>query len=48
MFSPSLLILYGLSILEEDVVGANLGDCAGFNSGHFLGHGPDLVEVHVG
>ena len=42
--------LYALifTILDEDVVGANMGNCIGSDLGHFLGHGPSLVEVYVG
>jgi hypothetical protein len=35
--------LRGLAILEEDVVGANLGS----NIGHFLGYGLGMVKVYV-
>ena len=31
------------TLLRMDAVGANLGDYAGFDTGHFLGHGPHLA-----
>ena len=40
--------LCGLAILEKDAIGADLGDCAGFDMGHFLEYGPDMVKVYVG
>jgi hypothetical protein len=40
--------LCSLAILEEDIVGADLGNCTGSYSGYFLGHGPSVVEVYVG
>jgi hypothetical protein len=48
MFPPSLRYLCGLAILEGDAIKTDLGDCTGFDSGHFLGHEPDLVEVYEG
>jgi hypothetical protein len=37
-----------LAILEKDAVGADSGDCTRSDLGYFLGHGPNMVEVHVG
>jgi hypothetical protein len=37
-----------LAILEDDAIGADLGDCIRFYLSHFLGHGPNMVEVYVG
>jgi hypothetical protein len=35
--------LHGLTALEEDAVRTNLGDCAGFDTGRFLGHESHLA-----
>ena len=40
--------LHGLAILDEDAIGADLGDCAGPDLSHYLGYGLCVVEVHVG
>jgi hypothetical protein len=40
--------LCGLTILEENVIGADLGGCIGSDTGHFLGYGPNMIEVYVG
>jgi hypothetical protein len=40
--------MHGLVILEEDAIGVDLGDCTISDLGHFLGRGPNMIEVYVG
>jgi hypothetical protein len=47
MFPHHYEYLHGVAILKEDAVEADLSDCTKSNSGHFLGHGHNLVKVYV-